>query len=373
MKNPAQRLLGAIAITAIIVTTLTVPTWAATYNKRDFRVGIGLSEQHPQGRAVAFLAERLRERTNGQWNLTLFAAGKLGNDLTMVGDLQSGKLDFSAPDTSVLSKFESGFSLLNLPYEFESELEASRALDGRFGDQLAQSLEKHGLIGLGYWENGFRHVTNSRHPLKAAADFRALNIRVMQNPVFIDAFQSLGATTTPLPFNELFGAMKTGKVEAQENPPITILNERFYEVQKYMTLTRHSYSAWLFMMSKKVWDQLNADERQLLKEATAEARDYERKLIRQDSRNAIDALRARGMDIVELQPVELSRVRLLIREKTAAHKAKIDPAWRNNLYMGRLDDILTKLDQPKTEPAPGPSAGTAAKPTALSAEVKKKS
>jgi tripartite ATP-independent transporter DctP family solute receptor len=270
----------------------------------------------------------------------------------MVGDLQSGKLDFAVPDTSVLSKFESGFSLLNLPYEFESEIEASRALDGRFGEQLAQSLERHGLIGLGYWENGFRHVTNSRQPLKAAADFRSLNIRVMQNPVFVDAFQSLGATTTPLPFTELFNAMKTGKVEAQENPPITILNEHFYEVQKYMTVTRHSYSAWLFMISKKTWDQLNADERKLLRETAIEARDYERKLIRQESRDAIEGLRAHGMQVLELPPVELSRVRLLIREKTAAHKAKIDPAWRNNLYMGRLDDILTKLDQPNGAPAP---------------------
>jgi len=318
-------------------------------------MGIGLSEQHPQGRAALFFGERLRELTNKQWSLSLFAGGKLGNDLSMVADLQGGKLEFSAPDTSVLSKFEQGFSLLNLPYEFESEIEASRALDGRFGDQLSQSLEKQGLIGLSYWENGFRHLTNSKHPVKSAADFRSLNIRVMQNPVFIDAFRALGATTTALPFNELFAAMKSGKVDAQENPPITILNEHFDEVQKYMTLTRHSYSAFLLLVSKQVWDTLSPRERQILRQAANEARDYERDLIRSESRSAIEGLRARGMTIAELSPVELSRVRMQIREKTAAHKAKIDPAWRNNLYMGRLDDILAKM-------APGTATTAAAAP-----------
>jgi TRAP-type transport system periplasmic protein len=324
------------------------------FSKREFRVGIGLGEQHPQGRSVQFFADTLRARTQGQWQVTLFASGKLGNDVTMVSDLQSGKLDFSVPDTSTLSKFERGFSLVNLPYEFETEIEATRSLDGKFGEGLLASLEPHGLIGLGYWENGFRHVTNSRRPLRSAADFRQIKIRVMQNPVFIDAFQSLGATTTPLPFPELFGALKSGSVEAQENPAITILNEHFFDVQKYLTLTRHSYSAWALLMSKKVWSTLSESERQLLRQVSIETREFQRALIRQESKNAIDALKAKGMEIAELPPVELSRVRMLIREKTNKYKSQVDQQWRTRLYMGRLDDILVGLGE-KTDAANSPA------------------
>ncbi|MGL4231757.1 MAG: DctP family TRAP transporter solute-binding subunit, partial [Casimicrobium sp.] len=258
-------------------------------SERQLRVGIGLSAQHPQGRAVQYFADRLNERTGGRWRVSLHASGSLGNDVSMLGDLQNGKLDFSVPDTSTLSKFEPGFSLLNLPFEFSSEADATRSLDGKFGDKLLQTLEPHGLIGLGYWENGFRHVTNSKRALRGANDFKDLRVRVMQNPVFIDAFQGLGAKTVPLPFPELFAALKAQGVDAQENPPITILSERFYEVQRYMTLTRHSYSAWALLMSKKIWETLSDSEKKMLREVSIETRDYERVLIRTESRNAIDA------------------------------------------------------------------------------------
>ncbi len=314
-----------------------------SYSSRDFRVGIGLSAQHPQGRAVQFFADRLSERTNGRWKVTLHASGSLGNDVSMIGELQKGKLDFSVPDTSTLSRFESGFSLINLPFEFMSETDAARSLDGKFGQQLLRSLEGHGLVGLGYWENGFRHVTNNRRALRAASDFKDLRVRVMQNPVFIDAFEGLGAVTVPLPFTELFAALKSQGVDAQENPPITILSEKFFEVQRYMTLTRHSYSAWALLVSKPVWDTLTDPEQRTLREVAAEATRFQRELIRNESRNAIETLKAKGMDIQELSRVEASRVRMLVGERIDVHKKKIDRKWRDLLYLERLNDVLTDL------------------------------
>ncbi len=318
--------------------------------ERQLRVGIGLSAQHPQGRAVQYFADRLSERTDGRWRVSLHASGSLGNDVSMLGDLQSGKLDFSAPDTSTLSKFEPGFSLLNLPFEFSSETDATRSLDGKFGDQLLRALEPHGLVGLGYWENGFRHVTNSKRALRGVNDFKDLRVRVMQNPVFIDAFQGLGAKTVPLPFPELFAALKAQGVDAQENPPITILSERFYEVQRYMTLTRHSYSAWALLMSKKIWSTLSDNEKKILRDVAVETRDYERALIRTESKNAIDTLKAKGMDVQELSRVEASRVRMLVAERVDKHKIKIDRKWRDLLYLERLNDVLNDLsaERPST-------------------------
>lgn len=315
----------------------------ATAPARTMRIGIGLSAEHPQGQAAQFFARRIAERTKGQWRVTVHAGGSIGNDVTMTGDLQSGKLEFSAPDTSTLSRFTPGFSLINLPFEFTSELDAARTLDGRFGDALLSTLDAQGLVGLGYWENGFRHVTNSKRPLRAAADFRDLRVRVMQNPVFIDAFQGLGATTVPLPFPELFAALRAQGVDAQENPPITILAERFYEVQRYMTLTGHSYSAWVLLMSKKVWDSLSDSERQMLREVALETRTFQRELIRAESKNAIETLKRKGMEVTELSRVEASRVRMLVAERVDKHKVKIDRKWRDLLYLERLNDVLDNM------------------------------
>ena len=315
----------------------------ATAPARTMRIGIGLSAEHPQGQAAQFFARRIAERTKGQWRVTVHAGGSIGNDVTMTGDLQSGKLEFSAPDTSTLSRFTPGFSLINLPFEFTSELDAARTLDGRFGDALLSTLDAQGLVGLGYWENGFRHVTNSKRPLRAAADFRDLRVRVMQNPVFIDAFQGLGATTVPLPFPELFAALRAQGVDAQENPPITILAERFYEVQRYMTLTGHSYSAWVLLMSKKVWDTLSEAERQMVREVAMETRTFQRELIRAESKNAIETLKRKGMEVTDLSRVEASRVRMLVAERVDKHKAKIDRKWRDLLYLERLNDVLDNM------------------------------
>ncbi len=315
----------------------------AVVSARTMRIGIGLSAEHPQGQAAQFFARRIAERTKGQWRVTVHAAGSIGNDVTMTGDLQSGKLEFSAPDTSTLSRFTPGFSLINLPFEFTSELDAARTLDGKFGDALLSTLDAQGLVGLGYWENGFRHVTNSKRPLRAAADFRDLRVRVMQNPVFIDAFQGLGATTVPLPFPELFAALRAQGVDAQENPPITILAERFYEVQRYMTLTGHSYSAWVLLMSKKVWDGLTEAERKLVREVAMETRTFQRELIRAESRNAIETLKRKGMQVTELSRVEASRVRMLVAERVDKHKTKTDRKWRDLLYLERLNDVLDNM------------------------------
>jgi TRAP-type transport system periplasmic protein len=314
---------------------------------RELRVGIGLSEQHPQGQAVLFFAKTLHERTNGRWRVSLFGSGKLGNDSTMVGDLQTGKLDFTVPDTSTLSKFESAFSLINLPYEFDTEEEVTQLLDGDFGRKLQDRLSLQGLRGLGFWENGFRHITSSKSPIKAASDFRELKLRVMQNPVFIDVFSALGASATPLPFPQLFASLKSGVVDAQENPAITILNERFYEVQKYMTLTRHSYSAWMLLVSEKLWVKLSPEEKKILDEVSALTKKFQRTLIREESQIAINALRKNGMEITALSDLELLRVRRLVHEQTRLHKDKISKDWQAAFYFGRLDLLLGRSSRPK--------------------------
>ena len=132
-------------------------------------------------------------------------------------------------------------------------------------------------------------------------------------------------------------------MDTQENPAITILNERFYESQKHLTLSKHSYSAWALLMSKKVWDELTDVEHRMLREVAQQTREFQRTLIRKESRDAISALKSKGMEVVELSSIELSRVRMLVRERTEKYKSQVDLQWRNSLYLNRLGNVLDNI------------------------------
>ena len=182
-------------------------------------------------------------------------------------------------------------------------------LDGAFGQKLLSQLPEKGLIGLGFWENGFRHVTNSRKPVQNADDLNGLKLRVIQSPLFVDTFNALGANATPMPFTELYTAMEQRAVDGQENPAATILASKFYEVQKHMVMSRHMYSAWVLLMSKKTWDGLSAQEQKIVQDAAREATLFERKTIRAFSQNALAELKKAGMQITELPAAEQAKMR----------------------------------------------------------------
>jgi tripartite ATP-independent transporter DctP family solute receptor len=284
---------------------------AQDIQERTIKVGIGLTSDHPQAQAVERFAEIVDERTDGKITVKLFAGGVMGNDVTMISSLQGGTLEMTVPDTSTLvgiGGLES-FGLINLPFLFDKETEADALLDGPFGERLLAKLPEKGLVGLGFWENGFRHVTNSRKPINTAEDLSGLKLRVIQNPLFIDTFTALGASAQPMPFPEVYTALEQGVVDGQENPLATILASKFYEVQDYAVLSRHIYSVWALLMSKKLWDQLSPDEQKIIAEAAAEATDFERQTIRAYAEKAIEELEAEGMEVTELPPEEMEKLR----------------------------------------------------------------
>jgi TRAP-type transport system periplasmic protein len=232
----------------------------------------------------------------------------LGNDVTMVSALQGGTQEMTVPDTGTLGSQIKEFGVINLPFTFQSGAEADKVLDGPFGQKLLAALPEKGLIGLGYWENGFRNVSNSRRDIKTAADFEGLKLRVIQNPLYIETFKALGVNATPMPFPEVFTALETKTVDGQENPAATILTSKFYEVQKNVVLSKHIYSVWVPLFSKKIWDTYTAAEQGILRKAAIEAQAYERVIIRAYDSKALDDLKARGMTITSLPPAELAKV-----------------------------------------------------------------
>jgi tripartite ATP-independent transporter DctP family solute receptor len=160
-----------------------------------------------------------------------------------------------------------------------------------------------------YWENGFRNMTNSKRPITKLEDFDGIKLRVMQNNVYLDSFRKLGANAVPLPFPELFSALETKTVDGQENPYNTILSSKFFEVQKYLSVTNHVYSPWIVLVSKKWWDQLSKAEQKVLLDAARASREFERRDTREEAGRALAELKGKGMQINQLSPAESARMR----------------------------------------------------------------
>ena len=303
--------LGQFAAMAVLSLLLGSTAAIAEISTRTIKVGIGLNTDHPQAEAVRKFGELVKQKSEGKITVKLFPGGSLGNDVTMISSLQGGTLEMTVPDTSTLvgSAGLESFGLINLPFLFDKSEEADALLDGPFGQKLMANLPNKGLIGLGFWENGFRQVTNSRRPIAKADDFAGLKLRVIQNPLFIDTFSALGASAQPMPFPEVYTALETGVVDGQENPLATILSSKFYEVQKYTVLSDHIYSVWAFLMSKKFWDKLSPEEQKLITESGQEATVAERQIIRAYSANALDELKKAGMEVTTLPPEEVAKLR----------------------------------------------------------------
>jgi len=204
------------------------------------------------------------------------------------------------------------FALFDMPFLFASE-EADALLDGPVGNELLDKLPGKGLIGLCYWESGFRNISNSRRPVRRLEDIQGLKVRTIQNPVFLDTINALGANAVPMPFTELYTALESKALAGQEGPYTTILTSKINEVQQHLSPTQHIYGAVVVIVSKRFWDQLSGDERQVLKSSCEEARDYERAVSREMSPKSLAELKQKGMVFTDIAPDEMARMRAKVK------------------------------------------------------------
>jgi len=223
--------------------------------------------------------------------------------------LIGGAQEMMVGSTATLVGITKEMALWDTPFLISNTHEADTLLDGPIGEKIKAKLQDKGLVGLVYWENGFRNLTNSKRAITKMEDLDGVKLRVMQNNVFLSSFQTLGANAVPMAFSELFSALETKTVDGQENPFNTILSSKFYEVQKYMTVTNHVYSPWIVTVSKKWWDQLSKTEQKILLDAAKTSRDFERKDTRDEAAKAVGDLKAKGMLVNELSAAESARMR----------------------------------------------------------------
>ena len=276
---------------------------------RLIRFSYGLNEQSNQGRAAKVFAEQVEKASGGKMKVRAIGAAALGPDTQMQQALIGGAQEMMVGSTATLVGITKEMALWDTPFLISNAREADILLDGPIGDKIKAKLQDKGLVGLVYWENGFRNLTNSKRPITKMEDLDGVKLRVMQNNVFLNSFKTLGANAIPMSFSELFSALETKTVDGQENPFNTILSSKFYEVQKYMTVTNHVYSPWIVLVSKKWWDQLSKDEQKILNDAARASRDFERKDTRDEAAQAMANLKAKGMQVNELSAAESTRMR----------------------------------------------------------------
>jgi len=310
--------------TALAVATFLAFAGSLTISAQDIkprliRFGYGLNEQSNQGRAVRFFVEHVEKASGGKMKVRDIGAAALGPDTQMQQALIGGAQEMMVGSTATLVGITKEMALWDTPFLISNPREADALLDGPIGKKIMDKLGEKGLVGLVYWENGFRNLTNSKHPVAKLEDLDGIKLRVMQNTVFLESFKTLGANAIPMPFSELFSALETKTVDGQENPYNTILSSKFYEVQKYLSITNHVYSPWIVTASKKWWDGLSKDEQKILQDAANASRDFERKDTREEAARALADLKAKGMQINELSPAEVTRM----RNKLAAVNASV--------------------------------------------------
>jgi tripartite ATP-independent transporter DctP family solute receptor len=271
-------------------------------------------------------AEIVDKKSGGKLKIRLYPGGTLGGEAVVASSLQGGTIEMSMMGPGLLTGMDRDFGVFDTPFLFDDFEEVDAVLDGPVGKRLLDKLPEKGLVGLSYWDHGFRILTNARRPVAKVEDIKGLKIRVQQIPVFIDMFSTLGANAVPMPFTELYTALESGAVDGQENPFVSVEVTKFYEVQKYASNTRHAYSPLLVLAGKKFWDQLSADEQGLLLDAANEAKPYERETSRSIDAKAVEALKGEGMTITDISPEERARMRDKLSPVIEKHQQTISPA-----------------------------------------------
>lgn len=264
------------------------------------KLSFGVNELHPSYLAGKKFGEIIKEKTNGRYDVQVFANAQLGDDIKATEAVKMGNLEMVSPSASPLVGLDPDLNVLDLPFLFPNTKAADAVLDGPVGTKIAAKLEDNGLKLLAYYENGFRNITNSAHEIKSPADLKGLKIRTMENKIHLAAFKAMGANPTPMPFSELFTAMQQKTIDGQENPIPTIFLSKFNEVQKYCTLTEHVYGPHLLLINKKLFESMTPEDQKIFMDAATESKLFQRETNRAMAKDYIEKLRAAGMTVTEL-------------------------------------------------------------------------
>jgi TRAP-type transport system periplasmic protein len=290
------------------------------------RLAHTLSPSDTHNVAALFFADTVKTRTNGQIVVEVHPAGALGNDPGILQNLRTGALEMGFTGNPFFTSFAPRLNALDLPYIFDDYAHVYRVVDGPVGQKLLADLEANQLKGLAFWEIGFRNLTNSVRPVRVPEDIKGLKIRTTPNPAHVSAFKTLGAIPTPMAFPEVYLALQTKAVDGQENPVNLIFANKFQEVQKHMTLTRHAYTVSIVAMNLGRFRSLPPEQQKILQEAALQAAAHQRKLNRDSEGQSLDSIRKAGVEVIETPDIAKFRAAAgdgATQEYVAKHGAEL--------------------------------------------------
>lgn len=267
---------------------------------RDFRSADVHPGDYPTVEAVKFLSAKLKEATKGRLGVRVFPNGALGNERDTTEQLKIGGLDMMRINAAALNNMAPETLVPCLPFVFRSKEHMRQTLDGPVGDEILASLESQGMIGLAFYDSGARSVYAAKHALKTLADFKGAKIRVQPSDLFVAMVQAMGANATPMPYGEVYTALKTGIVDAAENNFPSYDSSRHFEAAKYYTLTEHSMAPEVLVFSKRIWDGLSKDDQALIRKTAKDSVVEMRRLWDEREDKARKATEAAGSQIVEV-------------------------------------------------------------------------
>lgn len=311
---------------------------AQDIQERTIKFGHLNNTDHPTSMGVKKFAELVALKSGGKIKVTEFASSQLGNELQQQSALMGGVQEMLVASTTSLTNIVKEFGILDFPFLFSNAKQADSMVDGPLGKMLNSRLNEKGIVVLGYFDLGFRNVTNSKRPITKGEDLDGLKLRVIPNPVFVETFKTFKANPVPMPFSELYGALENKAVDGQENPYAVILSNKLYEVNKYVSETNHVYATNPMQISKRFWEKLTSTEQKLLQEAATEAQNYQRVVSREVSSKAVAELKAKGMSFNEISATEQARMRSEVKAVHDKFAGSYDPAVVK-LFKSELDRV----------------------------------
>jgi tripartite ATP-independent transporter DctP family solute receptor len=282
------------------------------------------------GDAGKAFAAKMEELSGGDITINLKPAGALGGERDVLEGLQIGSVELTISSTGPIGNFVPTVYALDFPFLFTSYDHARSVLDGPIGQELLEEFQSHDLVGLAWAENGFRHVTNSRHPVKTPADLKGLKLRTMENKVHIAAFEAAGASPTPMSWTEVLTSLQQGTIDGQENPIPVLTSNKMWEMQDHVSLTGHVYSPAVVAMSKIHWDGLSTEEQGWFVEAAKAAAAAARATVSANEENGIALLQENGMQVV----TDLDK---------AAFAAAVAPAYEKYAEEMGVADLISRI------------------------------
>ncbi|CAM3397182.1 DctP family TRAP transporter solute-binding subunit [Aeromicrobium ponti] len=270
-------------------------------DKYTIRIAHLVPEEQSSHIAAETFKKNVEERSNGRIEVQLYPNGSLyGSDREAIEAVQLGNVEMTIPAVAPLASFNKKFMVFDLPFLFNSNEAAYKALDGELGETLLKDLENNDLKGLVFAENGFRHMSNNNGPIESPEDLKGMKFRTLENPVHTDTFKSFGANASPFAFGELYTALQQKTYDAMECPISLYYTNKFYEVQDYLTMSGHVYAATILLMNNDFYNNLPEDLQEVITEASLEYRDEQREIAQKQDKEFLDKLKEGGMQVNEL-------------------------------------------------------------------------